>query len=138
MQSIEIDFEVYKALTALRQSETDNYNSVLRRVLKLPVGPEEKSSDLPKTAERPWISKGVTFPGGTLLRAPYKGAVHNAMISAGKLVVDGIGISTSLSHAARLITNTAVDGWAFWDVKRPEDMAWRSAKSLRERRRVMM
>ena len=33
---IEIDFSVFKALTALRTSEADSYNSVLRRILKLP------------------------------------------------------------------------------------------------------
>ena len=33
---IEIDFEVFKALTALRFSETDSYNAVIRRLLKLP------------------------------------------------------------------------------------------------------
>jgi predicted CopG family antitoxin len=30
---IDIDFDVFKALTALRQSEIDSYNDVLRRVL---------------------------------------------------------------------------------------------------------
>ena len=35
---IEIDFEVFKALTALRQSEADFYNAVVRRLLNLPIG----------------------------------------------------------------------------------------------------
>jgi hypothetical protein len=34
---IEIDFDVYKALTSMRQNEADSYNAVLRRMLKLPV-----------------------------------------------------------------------------------------------------
>jgi hypothetical protein len=33
---IEIDFEVFKTLTALRESETDSYNAVIRRLLDLP------------------------------------------------------------------------------------------------------
>ena len=33
---IEIDFEVFKALTALRHSESDSYNAVIRRLLDLP------------------------------------------------------------------------------------------------------
>jgi len=33
---IDIDFEVFKALTALRQSESDSYNAVIRRLLDLP------------------------------------------------------------------------------------------------------
>lgn len=32
---IDIDFEVFKALTALRESEADSYNAVLRRLLGL-------------------------------------------------------------------------------------------------------
>ncbi|MGN6288592.1 MAG: hypothetical protein ACTHNA_04930 [Sphingopyxis terrae] len=32
---IDIDFEVFKALTALRQSESDSYNGVIRRLLGL-------------------------------------------------------------------------------------------------------
>ena len=34
---IEIDFDVFKTLTSLRESETDSYNSVLRRLLSLPT-----------------------------------------------------------------------------------------------------
>lgn len=34
--NIEIDFDVFKALTALRESESDSYNAVIRRLLKLP------------------------------------------------------------------------------------------------------
>lgn len=33
---IDIDFEVFKALTALRSSESDSYNAVIRRLLSLP------------------------------------------------------------------------------------------------------
>lgn len=33
---IEIDFEVFKALTALRKSEADSYNGVIRELLNLP------------------------------------------------------------------------------------------------------
>ena len=33
---IEIDFDVFKALTSLRNGEADSYNHVLRRLLKLP------------------------------------------------------------------------------------------------------
>jgi predicted CopG family antitoxin len=32
---VEIDFEVFKALTSLRQSEADSYNAVIRRLLGL-------------------------------------------------------------------------------------------------------
>lgn len=34
---IDVDFEVFKALTVLRESEADSYNAVIRRLLNLPV-----------------------------------------------------------------------------------------------------
>ena len=79
-----------------------------------------------------WVSKGVTFPDGTQFRANYKGAVHAARIERGRLIADGGKRSTSLSHAARLITNNSVDGWVFWEVKRPGDTSWRKAQTLRD------
>ena len=36
MVQIDIDFEVFKALTGLRMSESDSYNAVIRRLLDLP------------------------------------------------------------------------------------------------------
>lgn len=41
---IDIDFEVFKALTALRQSEADSYNAVVRRLLRLPSATGEAES----------------------------------------------------------------------------------------------
>ena len=41
---IDIDFDVFKALTALRHSESDSYNAVIRRLLSLPsTGGEPES-----------------------------------------------------------------------------------------------
>jgi hypothetical protein len=34
---IDVDFEVFKVLTMLRESEADSYNAVIRRLLKLPI-----------------------------------------------------------------------------------------------------
>lgn len=41
---IDIDFEVFKALTALRQSESDSYNGVIRRLLGLPSSAGDPNS----------------------------------------------------------------------------------------------
>jgi hypothetical protein len=41
---IDIDFEVFKKLTALRQSESDSYNAVIRRLLGLPSAANESES----------------------------------------------------------------------------------------------
>ena len=78
IQSVEIDFEVFKALTALRTSEQDSYNDVLRSLLKLASkkftqSPEQMSRAA--QAEKIGQTGGVNFPPGTEFRARYKGKV---------------------------------------------------------------
>src|ERR1019366_4592367 len=119
MPTIEIDFDVFKALTMKRESETDSYNDVIHRLLELPMSkPVAASLKASKPDAPPWVSKGVSFPDGTELRANYKGQMFTARVRNGRLMY-GTGASSSLSHAARLVTNTSVDGWVFWEVKRP-------------------
>jgi hypothetical protein len=129
MPTVEIDFDVFKELTVRRLAESDSYNDVIRRLLDLkPIAPTGK----PKAVNgKAWVAKGVSFPDGTLLRAPYKGQLYHAHIKNGRLMVNDGAASSSLSHAARLITNTSVDGWTFWEVKRPTDIEWKKAGDLR-------
>ena len=68
MRTIEIDFEVYKELVALRDSEEVTYNDVLRKLLKLPKkAPQDSQGN-----GRSWIADGVELPHGTELRRFYK------------------------------------------------------------------
>ena len=140
MPVIEIDFDVFKKLTMLRRTEADSYNDVLRRLVELPATVESSTTKSPTgtPSRAAWISKGVKFPHGTEFRATYKGSVHSAEIQDGRLVVEGNRRATSLSHAARLITDNAVDGWTFWDMKRPGDASWIKPKSLRDGRPVFI
>ena len=131
MRQIEIDFDVFKELTAKLENEGDNYNGVLRRLLKL-AAPALAKSPPTKQAGRAWVSKGVTFDHDSEFRANYKGQMFTARVSDGRLMISEHGASSSLSHAARLITNTSVDGWTFWEVKRPTDSHWRKAGELRK------
>lgn len=73
MKTIEIDFEVYKKLTAERDNESVTYNDVLRKLLKL--GPTQTISSLPEPSPAlgTWTTKGVSFPFGTEFRATHKG-----------------------------------------------------------------
>ena len=68
MPSIEIDFDVFKALTARRTSEDMTENDVLRQLFNL----GKKGSALTKT-DSPipddWVTKGVRLPSGTELRS---------------------------------------------------------------------
>lgn len=127
MQPIEIDFDVFKALTALRQSEGDSYNDVLRRLLRL-----ENDAPVPRTDDDSgaFVAKGVRLPEGTQLRARYKGVVYSASIEGGAIVIAGQR-ARSPSQAAHVVTGTNVNGWTFWEVRLPGESAWRPIVSLR-------
>lgn len=132
VQSIDIDFDVYKALTTHRASEADTYNDVLRALLELPRLDKPTRVAVP-TEGMAWVSKGVVFPDGTEFRATYKGQNFTARVARGRLRGAGDKIATSLSQAARLVTQNSVDGWSFWEVKRPSDLKWQRAGGLRSK-----
>ena len=140
---IEIDFDVFKALTTMRDSELDSYNSVIRRLLALPEQAEVQSSEASRVmhaavgvplglgyasnategASGMWFGK-THFPDGTKLRATYKGQTYLAEIKNGKWL-DAMGIvRTSPSDAAGAISGTNVNGWKFWHAQVPPGTEW--------------
>lgn len=120
---IDIDFEVFKALTALRHNEAHSYNAVLRELLNLdPVDPS-----LNKIKGK--ILGGRFLPNGTELRAKYKNDFFYAEIVGEKLMYEG-EIHSSASSAASAVTGTNVNGLNFWDVKRPGDVDWKRMTTL--------
>lgn len=146
---IDIDFDVYKALTLLRQSETDTYSDVLRRVLTLsddsPGMADIKDQVLPKpfnilavlkegvspSGPGAWIGN-VFFPEGTRFRATYKGSTFHAEIK-NEVWVDRSGMKRqSPSEAAGAISGTKVNGWTFWYAKRPMDREWHRLDEFRK------
>ena len=66
---IEIDFEVFKALTALRESESDSYNAVIRRLLKLP----NAVSDMDSLAIKALLGDAAVAPSSPPQNQDYKG-----------------------------------------------------------------
>lgn len=143
MMTIEIDFDVYKALTARRGDETVSYNDVLRTLLDLSQpaaglrrlfglgGSKPETSESAKDSTTAWFYKGIKFPPGTSLRAKYKGRVHTARIEHGGIVVGGKRFATP-SDAARAVTGTNVNGWRFWQCRLPGDAGWRRLDALRQ------
>ena len=141
---VEIDFEVFKALTAMLRDERDTYNEAIRRLLTLPAsdlaseppnfepaGITGQVSGLIGTSSGVWYSN-VFFPDGTVFRATYKGQTHYASIRNGTWV-DNAGVNrTSPSDAASAISQTNVNGWKFWFVRRPHDADWLRLDSLRQ------
>lgn len=144
---IEIDFEVFKALTALRKSEGDSYNAVVRRLLSLEsddgsFGAEKVSKAIevalrkvraPESSQEPYgVYYGDVFlEEGTRFRATYKGQTHFGAIQNGQWVDSEGVIRSSPSDAAGAISNTNVNGWRFWHVLRPGDSTWRKLEELK-------
>jgi hypothetical protein len=128
MQTIEIDFEVFKEITARRKSEDTTPNDVLREVFNLEP---RRSSTSPKAQSgNPWVVKGVTFPHGTEFRSNYKGQMYFAKVDNGSLVLNDKRFY-SPSAAAVAITGNPVNGWIFWECKLPGNHNWQSIKTRR-------
>ena len=132
MAVIDVDFEVYKALTVMRPDEATTVNDVLRKLLHL-----DAKVEAPIAAAGSAIAgcefKGVVLPNGTEFRVTYKGRTYTAAIKEGAWIgEDGIR-RNSPSDAACAITKGNVNGWRFWKVKRPGDGDFRVLEDLRIR-----
>lgn len=130
MPTIEVDFEVFKALTARRPSEDVTENDVLRRLLGLPSRKSMPGAPAPAAAGD-WVTKGVRFPAGTEFRAAYKGQTYLARVEAGALALNDKRYDTP-SAAAMSITGNPVNGWTFWEARLPGQSGWKMIKSLRK------
>ena len=129
MPTIEVDFDVFKALTARRSTEDVTENDVLRQLLRLPPRSSPSAlSDNPGPDD--WVTKGVRLPAGTELRATYKGQTHLSRVSSGALVLNGKRFN-SPSAAAMSVTRGSVNGWTFWECRFPGQGRWTSLKELR-------
>lgn len=131
MPQIDVDFDVWKALTVRRVTESHGYNDVLRDMLGLSATPPELTNPVAKPASVGGRVLGGRFlPNGSQLRATYKGAVYYAEISTNKLVDADGKVFASASAAASAITGTNVNGLTFWEVKKPTDDEWGKLISL--------
>src|SRR6266436_5102061 len=119
MRTIEVDFDVYKALTFRRPTEDVTENEVLRNLLGLSTkrGPAVPTAVGTSDASD-WVSKGVRFPAGTEFRASYKGQTWLGRVERGALVVNGQRFDTP-SAAAGFVTRSATNGWTFWECRLP-------------------
>src|ERR1700728_3561228 len=115
MMTIEIDFDVYKAIETERRGFDEPRNAALRRLLGLPPAPEVALAPVPRSLES-WEDDGVTLPGGTKLRMAYSGRAHEGIIDKGTWLVEGRRFK-SPSGAASAVARTKkgkttkLDGW---------------------------
>lgn len=134
LRTIEIDFEVHKRIELERQNFAETPNAVLRRLLK--IGGRAASRAKARRRGHAWVGKGVILPHGTELRMKYNGRVHTGVIKDGAWLVER-GLYKSPSAAAVAVARTkegnrtSLDGWIYWQVKRPGDADWADISSLR-------
>lgn len=131
MATIDVDFEVFKALTIRRTSESMTENDVIRSLLGLDEAISNPTVGDKTEGGNPWVCKGVTFPHGTEFRATYKGQLYSGVVSEGALVVQGKRF-TSPSSAAVAITGNPVNGWRFWECLLPGRQQWKVIAELRD------
>jgi hypothetical protein len=125
---IEVDFDVFKELTNRRKNESDTYNDVIRRALKLaPEIAHQKIGFAPRGA----TFKGAFFPDGTQFRGTYKGRTYTAEIKGGAWIDSDGTMRRSPSEAVVKITKKNWNGWLFWHCKRPGDTGWQLIDGLR-------
>lgn len=136
MYTLEVDFDVYKAVFSRRANELVSENDVLRELLGL-GGKKETPQPQPQISQSPpsesredWVVKGVRFPIGTEFRSTYKGQLYTGRVQVGALMMNGKRYE-SPSSAAVSITGSAVNGWRFWECKLPGKPNWRLIESLR-------
>ena len=141
MHTIEVDFDVLKALMVRRPNETVSNNDVLRSLLDLAPLPASVASpasaasaivSVAASAPQDWVIKGVRFAAGWQLRAKHHGREYRGRIEDGALVLDGGARFKSPSAAGHSITKYAVNGWTFWECRRSNDEEWRPLSAFRK------
>jgi hypothetical protein len=128
---IDIDFDVFKTLTAMRETEETTYNEVLRRLLELPA--RKSSVRAPSQAsDKSFIADGVEFPHDTEFRMRHRGQFYSAKVSDGCLLYNGKRY-TAVSAPACEITATSINGWKYWECRFPGHIEWHGIDTLRHR-----
>lgn len=127
MQTIEVSFDTWQHLTALRHNEQDSYDAVLRRQLKLPDKANGTHSDRPIPK---YACRGGAISVGTKLRKRYKGNLYEAEVTERGIKYSGKYYSTP-SEAAVAVTHQNTNGWLFWNALPPGQARWKNLSSLR-------
>jgi hypothetical protein len=137
LRTIEIDFDVHKRIEMERRAFDEPPNAALRRLLGIDgTAPAEPAA---QRSGRPWRGKGVTLEHGTDVRMEYNGRQHTGRIDDGEWLVEGQRYRSPSAAAGGVArtkagTQPSLDGWIYWEVRRPGTSRWVRLKDLRNRR----
>ena len=126
LMQVDLEFDVWKVLTAKRRDESDTITAVIRRQLGLPE----------RTVRKPlecWGSRGGLIPIGSELRAKYDAQMYTARVTHSGIELGKKRFSNP-SSAASEITGYPTNGWRWWECRTPGADTWRLLDSVRKGR----
>ncbi|MBI5311699.1 MAG: hypothetical protein HZB28_00905 [Methylocystis sp.] len=137
LRPIEVDVDVYRFLESRRTSFTQSHNDILRAIAGLKsiaLAPQSPAGD---SDHGDWSWKGVTLPNGTKLRMSYNGQTHSGEVVQGAWHVGGAIYRTPSAAAggvarSRKGTPVSLDGWGYWEIKKPGSDRWIRIEKLRK------
>ena len=139
LRPIEIDVDVYRFLEGRRTSFSQTHNDILRDIAQLkPVTVASPSTNNGSGIDHGgWSWKGVSLPNGTKLRMSYNGQTHSGEVIQGAWHVGGAIYRTPSAAAggvarSRKGSPVSLDGWGYWEVKKPESDRWIPIQKLRK------
>lgn len=146
-RSIDIDFEVHKAIELERRGFGETPNEVLRRMLGIDVSRADRpepNSVMPVDEGRPWVGKGkstgLVLPHGTDLQMDYNGQRFSGRVENGSLVLEGQRFSSPSGAADELCRTrdgrkTSLNGKELVRVRLPGEARWVLLKEFEQRLR---
>jgi hypothetical protein len=139
MRPIEIDFEVHKTIEMARTSFDETPNDVLRRLLSIDKAVPKKGTSDVAPSGKDWAWKDISLPHGTELRMEYNGQTYSGEIVDGSFLVEGTKVKSPSDAACTVATTkngrkTSLNGWIYWQFKRPGERVWKYIDTLRGKR----
>jgi hypothetical protein len=129
--TIEIDFDLYKAIVANSHYFNEQPNDVLKRLIRLKN--ENSISALPEnnqTQSAGLLVRGNVLKNGLNLQKRYKGKLYEAKVLNGYIEMAG-NKYPSPSSAGIAITKSNVNGWRFWNYFDEKENKWKVLETLK-------
>jgi hypothetical protein len=133
--TIKVDPELHRLIETNRMSGSESPNDVVRRLLQL--WPAAVTDDEDEASLDAWSGSGVTLPEGTQLRMTYNRQTDYGEIRDGAWLVYNTRYDTPSGAASAVARNkqglnTKLDGWRYWQIKRPGERQWTALAELRK------